>query len=103
MIARSNVNTKDGPRVAEKAAGGYAKFANLEGKSSESELVFFTGLKVDEPDGRRDKDALENYLTTPPADWINPPKPSKKGRKPKITTTVEEAPLPRFFAPRGAR
>jgi hypothetical protein len=91
-----NVNTKDGPRVAEKAAGGYAKFANLEGKSSESELVFFTGLKVDEPDGRRDKDALENYLTTPPADWINPPKPSKKGRKPKITTTVEEAPLPRF-------
>lgn len=91
-----NVTTAEGPRVAEKAAGGYSKYANLEGVSGESELIFFTGRKADEPGGRRDKDAMENYLTTPPEDWINPPKPKKKGEKPRITTKVEKAPLPKF-------
>ena len=86
---------QDGPRVAEKAAGGYAKFANLEGESDESELVFLTNARVEEPDGRRDKDALEHYLTAPPRDWINPPKPKKKGetsapfqRPPRVGQTV---------------
>ena len=91
-----NVNTKEGPRVAEKAAGGYSKYANLEGVSEESELIFFTDQMAEEPGGRRDKDAMENYLTTPPKDWINPPKPKKKGQKPRITTDVDRAPLPKF-------
>ena len=91
-----NVNTKAGPGLGERAAGGYNKFANLEGESSESELVFLTGHVVEEPGGRRDKDAAENYAVAPPADWINPPKPKKKGEKPKITTNVEKAPLPKF-------
>ena len=91
-----NVSTREGPRVAEKAAGGYAKFANLEGESSESELVFLSDALVEEPDGRREKDAMVHYITAPPQDWINPPKPKKKGEKPKITTSVEQAPTPKF-------
>lgn len=91
-----NVNTKEGPRVAEQAVGGYSKYANLEGESSESELVFFTGREAEEPGGRREKDALENYLVAPPNDWINPPKPEKNGEKPRLTTDVDEAPQPKF-------
>lgn len=91
-----NVSTKDGPGLGERAAGGYNKFANLEGESSESELVFFTGKTVEEPDGRRDKEALEHYAIAPPNDWIEPPKPKKKGDKPSLTTTVEQAPRPKF-------
>ena len=91
-----NVNTSDGPGLGERAAGGYNKFANLEGESSESELVFLTGQTVVEPEGRQDKDDLKNYIVSPPGDWINPPKPKKKGDNPVITTKVEKAPLPKF-------
>ena len=91
-----NVTTSQGPGLGERAAGGYNKFANLEGESSESELVFLTGQTVQEPGGRRDKDHPEHYNVAPPADWINPPKPKKKGEKPKITTKVETAPSPKF-------
>jgi hypothetical protein len=91
-----NVTTSQGPGLGERAAGGYNKFANLEGESSESELVFLTGQTVQEPGGRRDKDHSEHYHVAPPADWINPPKPKKKGEKPKLTTNVEKAPFPKF-------
>lgn len=90
-----NVSTNEGPRVAERAAGGYNKFANLEGASSESELVFLNDQKIEEPGGRRDKDANEHYLITPPNDWVNPPK-AAKGKKPTFTTKVGEAPQPKF-------
>lgn len=91
-----NVNTSNGPGLGERAAGGYNKFANLEGESSESELVFLTGRTVLEPLGRQEKDDVKNYIVSPPEDWINPPKPNKKGDKPVITTKVEKAPLPKF-------
>jgi len=91
-----NVSTREGPGLGERAAGGYNKYANLEGESSESELVFLTGRVVEEPGGRRDKDTPDYYQVAPPADWINPPKPKKKGEKPKITTKVEQAPVPTF-------
>ena len=91
-----NVRTKNGPGLGERAAGGYNKFANLEGESSESELIFLTGQTVVEPEGRQDKDDMKNYLVGPPGDWITPPKPKKKGDKPVITTEVEQVPLPKF-------
>ncbi len=91
-----NVSTSDGPGLGERAAGGYNKFANLEGESSESELVFLTGSVVEEPGGRREKDDPELYQVAPPSDWINPPRQKKKGEKPKITTKVERAPVPKF-------
>lgn len=91
-----NVRTKNGPGLGEHAVGGYNKFANLEGESSESELIFLTGQTVVEPEGRQDKDDMKNYLVGPPGDWITPSKPKKKGDKPVITTEVEQVPLPKF-------
>ncbi|MEM7010459.1 MAG: DUF1549 domain-containing protein [Verrucomicrobiota bacterium] len=91
-----NVNTKDGPQVAERAAGGYGKFANLEGDSQETRLIFLTDTVVDEPGGKREKEAAEHYRIAPPSDWINPPKPEKKGEKPKLTIKVDRAPAPKF-------
>ena len=98
-----NVTTKDGPRVAERASGGYAEYANLEGKTDQSELVFFTGAKVEEPGGRREEEALEHYVIAPPSDWMAAPKEEKaakkkeKGKKDKkLTTRVDQAPVPIF-------
>ena len=91
-----NVHTGNGPGLGERAAGGYNKYANLEGESSESELVFLTGQTVVEPEGRQDKDDIKNYIVSPPGDWIDPPKPKKSGEKPVLTTKVDKAPLPRF-------
>jgi len=86
-----NVKTPEGPRVAERASGGYAKFSNLEGESSETELVLLTGGKIEEPDGRRDQDAAEFYEVAPPEQWFKKLKKDEKLKK-----NVAALPVPKF-------
>ena len=86
-----NVRTPEGPRVAERASGGYAKFSNLEGESSETELVMLTGQKIDEPHGRQEVDAAELYEVAPPEQWFKKLKKDEKLKK-----NLDALPLPKF-------
>ncbi len=91
-----NVKTPAGPALGESAAGGYAKFANLEGESFDARLEFLDGRVVVEPGGRRDRAGAEHYLVAPPGDWIDPPEPDPETKKVKLTTDVDAAPVPNF-------
>ncbi|MGI9240730.1 MAG: DUF1549 domain-containing protein [Verrucomicrobiales bacterium] len=86
-----NVKTPEGPRVAERASGGYAKFSNLEGESSETELVMLTGKMIEEPDGRRDQDTAELYEIAPPEQWFKKLKKDEKLKK-----DLGALPVPKF-------
>ncbi|MEZ5305125.1 MAG: DUF1549 domain-containing protein, partial [Verrucomicrobiales bacterium] len=89
-----NVRTPQGPRVAERAAGGYGKFANLKGESSDAQLVFLLGGEASEP-ARHEAEDAALYIEPPPEDFLNPPKDDgdkKRRREPK----VERAPEPKF-------
>lgn len=86
-----NVKTPDGPRVAERASGGYAKFSNLEGESSETELVMLTGQRVEEPDGRRDQDQPELYEVAPPDQWFK-----QLNKDEKLQKDLGALPVPKF-------
>ncbi|MEZ6042605.1 MAG: DUF1549 domain-containing protein [Planctomycetaceae bacterium] len=60
-----NVETDDGPRVAESAIGGFSDFANLEGSSSPNLLTFFQSTTVKEDRPKPDEtqvDGDEMYL-----------------------------------------
>ncbi len=86
-----NVSTPEGPRVAERASGGYAKFANLEGESSDTELVMLSGDVIAEPDGRRENDAKDYYAVAPPDQWLRKLKKDEKLKK-----DVSAVPVPKF-------
>jgi hypothetical protein len=63
-----NVDTPNGPGVAESAIGGFVSFANLKKESQPALLTFFNGRKVDEPrpeDGEKETDAPDLYLVPP--------------------------------------
>jgi hypothetical protein len=79
----TNIDTKQGPGVAESAIGGFSKFADLEGENHDAVLAFFGGKVVPETrpaDGEKEKDAGEKYIVAPPS----------KGER------AERAPVPKF-------
>ena len=86
-----NVKTPDGPRVAERAHGGYDQFANLEGKTSQSQLILFSNKTIPEPDGKRESDSPEYYETAPPEQWFK-----KLGKDEKLTRDLPALPVPKF-------
>ncbi|MDX1930298.1 MAG: DUF1549 domain-containing protein, partial [Pirellulaceae bacterium] len=53
----TNMDTPDGPRMAESAIGGFSEFTNIGGKSSENKLVFLRAKPIEE--ARPAKDAKE--------------------------------------------
>ncbi len=53
----TNVDSADGPRMAESAIGGFSEFTNVGGKSSENKLVFLRAKLVEE--ARPAKDVKE--------------------------------------------
>ena len=58
-----NVETKDGIRVAERATGGFSKYADLSGKSYDTSLVLVDGTEiVDENDPS--KKTMLNSMST---------------------------------------
>lgn len=86
-----NVKTPEGPRVAERAHGGYDQFANLEGKTSQSQLILFSNKTIPEPDGKRTKDSKEFYQTVPPDQWFRKLKKDEKLKK-----DLPALPVPKF-------
>jgi hypothetical protein len=63
-----NVETPEGPAVAESAIGGFISFANLKKESQAASLTFFNGRKVDETrpkDGEKETDTPALYLVPP--------------------------------------
>jgi mono/diheme cytochrome c family protein len=61
-----NVETPDGPALAESAIGGFISFANLKKETQPAYLTFFNGKRVEESwpkDGEKEVDAPDKYLT----------------------------------------
>ncbi len=81
-----NRMTKQGPRVAESAIGGFANFANLSGESQPAQLVFLGAPKIDEtrpPDGAKEQDSPDLYEPRSegaPSDEPPVPKFSRRAR-----------------------
>jgi len=86
-----NVNTPDGPRVAERAHGGYDQFANLEGKTSQSQLILFSNKTISEPDGKREEDQPDFYQVAPPEQWFK-----KLEKDEKLKKDLPALPVPKF-------
>jgi hypothetical protein len=64
-----NVDTPNGPGIAESAIGGFVSFANLKKESQPALLTFFNGRKIDEAwpkDGEKETDSSALYLVPPP-------------------------------------
>jgi hypothetical protein len=61
-----NVMAAGGPQVAESAVGGWNKFADLTGASSDATLAYLGAKTIEEPrpaDGEKESDAAEKYRT----------------------------------------
>ncbi len=74
-----NVETTNGPGVAESAVGGFASFANLKKESQPALLTFFNGRKVDEAwpaAGEKETDSAERYIVPPPKGKEKPQQPA---------------------------
>lgn len=59
-----NVMAAGGPQVAESAVGGWNKFADLTGASSDAALAYLGAKTIEEPrptDGEKESDAAEKY------------------------------------------
>jgi len=90
-----NKNTKDGPRIAEAATGGFSSFANLTGESSPALLSFLGAPEVPETrpaEGMKEQDAPELYLPAA-ADSEEPPVPKFSRREQFVTQVVQKSPL----------
>jgi len=91
-----NVETPNGPGVAESAIGGFVSFANLKKESQQESLTFFNGRKVDEAwprEGEKEIDAPELYVV-PPAKGEE--SKSGKGTRRNSAAKVEQPALPKF-------
>jgi len=82
-----NVDSSNGPRIAESAIGGFSEFTNVGGKSSENKLVYLRARPIEEL--RPDKDAKvedREELYLPPAD--GEPKVPKFSRRQQFVDQV---------------
>ena len=70
FFARSrNVETAEGPRVAESAIGAFSKYADLGGENFPSRLIFFDGTELEETrpkEDQKEEDRPELYRVPPP-------------------------------------
>ena len=86
-----NVKTPEGPRVAERASGGYDKFANLEGKTDQSQLILYSNKIITETGGKQSNDSAELYSVGPPKQWF---RKLKKGER--LNKDLPNLPVPKF-------
>ena len=86
-----NVKTPEGPRVAERASGGYDKFANLEGKTDQSQLILYSNKIITEAGGKQSSDSAELYSVGPPKQWF---RKLKKGER--LNKDLPNLPVPKF-------
>lgn len=90
-----NKNTKNGPRVAESAVGGFAEFATLTGESRKSELTFLgvDPIAEERPEpGAKEEDRPELYRPAESAD-DEPPVPKFSRREVFVEQVVRKSPL----------
>ena len=86
-----NVKTPQGPRVAERAGGGYDQFANLEGKTDQSQLILYSNKIIPEAGGKQSNDSPELYSVAPPEQWFRKLKKDEKLKK-----DLPNLPVPKF-------
>jgi len=92
-----NVDTPNGPGIAESAIGGFVSFANLKKESQPAFLTFFNGRKVDEPrpkDGEKETNIPALYLVPPPKEAAPNGDEKKKRRAP--AAKVDQPSVPKF-------
>lgn len=90
-----NKNTKEGPRIAEAATGGFSSFANLSGESSPALLSFLGAKDVPEArpaEGVKEQDTPDLYLPAA-AGTEEPPVPKFSRREQFVTQIVQKNPL----------
>jgi len=91
-----NVDTPNGPGIAESAIGGFVSFSNLKKETQPAMLTFFNGRKVDEArpkDGEKETDSDELYLV-PPVKGMEP-RSGKESRRER-TVKAEQPAVPKF-------
>lgn len=86
-----NVNTPQGPAVAERASGGYDQFANLEGHTDQSQLVLYSSAVVEEPGGKQIGESPDLYEVVPPDQWLR-----KLKKDEQLNKDLTELPVPKF-------
>ncbi len=88
-----NVETKDGIRVAERATGGFSKFADLSGKSFDTSLVLVDGTEIVDENDSSTKDKADLYISPPAQSWFDKNKKEKKGYN---LVKIDKTPEPKF-------
>ena len=88
-----NVETKDGIRVAERATGGFSKYADLSGKSYDTSLVLVDGTEIVDENDPSKKDNAELYVNAPAKSWFDKNKSEKKGYN---LVKIDQSPEPKF-------
>ncbi len=83
-----NENTKNGPRVAESAIGGFSEFANLSGESRPNRLTFFDAVTVDEPRPGKDEKQQDKDDLYVPAGLEGDPRVPKFSRRQKFVEEI---------------
>ena len=95
-----NVDTPNGPGVAESAIGGFTSFANLKKESQPAFLTFFNGGKVAETwprEGEKEIDNPDLYLIPPPAKAAEPQNAKGQGRRGEQRAVKADQPaVPKF-------
>ena len=93
-----NVDTPNGPGVAESAIGGFTSFANLKKESQPALLTFFNGRKIDEArpkDGEKETDAPDLYLV-PPAKQTEVQSGKEPKRQRERVVKADQPAVPKF-------
>lgn len=89
----TNMDTPDGPRMAESAIGGFSEFTNIGGKTAENKLVFLRAKPIEEARPAKDakeEDREEFYL---PAAGGEPKVPKFSRRQQFVDQVLEGNPL----------
>jgi hypothetical protein len=93
-----NVDTPNGPGVAESAIGGFVTFANLKKESQPALLTFFNGRQIDESrpkEGEKQADSPDLYLV-PPGKELESSDDKTPRRKRQRAAKADEVAVPKF-------
>ncbi len=84
-----NVDSPNGPRIAESAIGGFSEFTNVGGKSAENKLVYLRAKTIEEArPGKESKEEDRDELYLPPLE--GEPKVPKFSRRQQFVDQVLE-------------
>ena len=93
-----NVDTPNGPGVAESAIGGFVSFANLKKESQPALLTFFNGRSVEEwrpKEGEKETDSPDLYLV-PPGKELQGADSKAPRRRRERAAKADEVAVPKF-------